>query len=266
MTDQLYGVPLSEFVRERNALAARLGKSGETPEALEVARLPKPSLPLWTVNQLPRRNTARVARFIDAVERLHRAQIGRGGEVADASKAQREALRELLDDAKLIVKDAGARATAQTLARISATLLGAAADRDAREHLRAGRLAEERTAPGFEVFGGVRIQPRAATVTPRRLTLVKPAPGSPERSGRTRDDERAKRAAELDARRDAKTRARDVARRTRELERAATRQEREADAAAAEADRLRQRLVELDRRAGEARRAAERARQAARDR
>jgi hypothetical protein len=257
-TDQLYGVPLSEFVRERNALAAWLRKSGQASDAVAVARLPKPSLPLWTVNQLPRRNAARVARLVDAVERLHRAQIGRGGEVGDASKAQREALRELLDDAKLVVKDAGARPTDQTLARISATLLGAAADRDVREDLRAGRLAEERAAPGFEVFGA------AAP----RLTLVKPAPRSPERPARSsgaRDDERAKRAAERDARRDAKMRARDAERRTRELERSAARQQREADEATAEADKLRQRLVELDRRAGEARRAAERARQAARD-
>jgi hypothetical protein len=50
--DALYGLPIEDFTRERNALAARLRKGGEPERAEEVKRLAKPPVAAWVVNQL----------------------------------------------------------------------------------------------------------------------------------------------------------------------------------------------------------------------
>ena len=52
--DRLYGLPLEEFTPARNELAKRLRKDGRKAEAARVGELAKPSLALWTVNQLAR--------------------------------------------------------------------------------------------------------------------------------------------------------------------------------------------------------------------
>ena len=52
--DELYGLPLDEFVPARNALARELKGAGEPAEAAEVAALRKPSVAAWAVNQLVR--------------------------------------------------------------------------------------------------------------------------------------------------------------------------------------------------------------------
>ena len=283
---RLYEAPLSDFIRERDAQVARLREAGRRDEALALKSVRKPGVPLWAVNHVARQHPESVSRFIDAVDRLRQAQLGRTGSTADHVKQERATLNELLDHARRALRDTGLRATDATLARISATLLGAAADREARDDLRSGRLSEERAAPGFEVFSGERVTARPATRGNRRLELVKPAREQPaasahrpesapakRRVGRQSEDGRVKRdvapqperaPVKRDIARAAGRREQAERRRLRELEREAARQERQADQATADAARLRERLVELDRRAGEARRAAERARQTAR--
>ncbi len=62
--DRLAAVPLGEFVRARNALAKQLREAGRPAEAAEVVRLPKPSAPVWVVNQLARRDAPAVERLV----------------------------------------------------------------------------------------------------------------------------------------------------------------------------------------------------------
>lgn len=169
---QLYAVPPSAFVRERDAAAAALQKAGHAAGARSVRRLSKPSATLWATNQLARTEATRLAAFLDSVDHLRAAQLRDPLAAAAALRRQRGELEALVQRASALVATQGRHATAQTRQRIANTLLGAAVDRRLAAELRQGRLSAEVTAPGFEVLAGV---PRAA----RRLHLVPPRQAAP---------------------------------------------------------------------------------------
>jgi hypothetical protein len=245
---ELLAVPLEDFVRARNTLAARLREAGRTSEASHILRLRKPTPAVWSVNQLARRQPEKLRELVDAVEALRRAHFKEAGELAQATERHRAALQDLVDRAASILGASGLRASPDVVRRISNTLAGAVADADARADVLHGRLTEEREAPGFEVFAGSRPAGRTS------LRPAEPKTGSPA-PGATRA---------LDAQRLAQADANRQQRRARDLERVAARQQRAAEAAASAADAARQRLSDLDRRAAAQRRAAEQAAQAAR--
>jgi hypothetical protein len=168
--DELFTVAPAEFVRERHRVATRLRAGGRADDARAVARLRKPTVALWAANQAARGAAAAVGRLIQAVDRVKPAQLaGRQG-LRDAMEAQRAALDELIAVARRAIGETGLRTNPELLGRVSATLLGAAIDAGARDDLRAGRLLDERPAPGFEAFGD------AVASAPAR-----PAPAAPAR-------------------------------------------------------------------------------------
>jgi len=142
----------------------------------EVARLRKPSPALWAVNQLAHEHTGELGAFLTAVDQLRKAQLGRGGGgVNQAAARQRNALDNLGTLAAGLLVSAHLPATPVVLQRVSATLRGAAADTDARERLRHGRLPEELSAPGFEAFAGMARAGRREPATPPSATRETPA-------------------------------------------------------------------------------------------
>jgi hypothetical protein len=171
-----------------------------------------------------------MARLIDATAALRDAQLGRppGGDPSARAAAQRAALEGLVDRAASLIHPGGADAPADTRARLSASLLGAAADARLREDLRRGRLARETSAPGFEVFAGA-----------RPATPAAPPPAQPRPDVRRR--------------REAEARAQAAVRAARK----------EARALEARADRLARAAADAQRAAATATEAAERAREAA---
>ena len=155
--DELYGLPLEDWTKARNDLAARLKKAHQGEQAEEVRTLRKPSLVAWTINQLARREERALAELLAAGDRLRSAQAdalrGRGGaaEVSRASAAEREAVRRLVTAARELLGD---RASAATLDRVSQTLRAAAIDEAARPAL------EEVSGVGFGPLVAVRPQAR----------------------------------------------------------------------------------------------------------
>src|SRR5256885_16837597 len=73
--ERLYAVAPRDFTRARNTLAAELRQARELDAAREVARLRRPSAPLWAVNQPARPARPALERFLDAVDRLRRTQL-----------------------------------------------------------------------------------------------------------------------------------------------------------------------------------------------
>jgi len=173
--NELYQVQPSEFVRARNALVARLRKAGRTAEAADVARLRRPTPVIWALNRVAHEQPAEVKQLIEATDDLKLAQLGRRKDADTVTTRQRNALGNLAALAAAALQAAGLGAAPATLRRASATLLGAAADPQARALLRQGRLSEELSAPGFEVFGGM---------TPRQRP---PAPAGHQRRARPSD-------------------------------------------------------------------------------
>ena len=156
--DRLYGVPLDAFVRERDALVARLRQAHQADAAATVAKLRKPVAVVWTANRLARQQPKAVAKLFAASEEVRAAQeraLGGGGgaaEVSAARVAERDVVRQLLKLARTQLDPPVADTAVE---RLEQTLRAAAADPAARDLLGRGRLGAEVEAGGFEQFAGV---------------------------------------------------------------------------------------------------------------
>jgi hypothetical protein len=221
--DALYDLPLDEFTKARNDLAARLRRAHQSELAEEVKALKKPTVVAWTANRLARDEAKRVRELLAAGDQLRETQqralggIATPDEVADAAAAEREAVRALVAAAR----DAfGPRATPQLLDRLSQTLRTAAVDPEARTLLERGRLTEELKGVGF---GGLE------AVKPARRRTDELARAARERVKEMRAEAKrlAKEAADADrvareAERTAETLRHDADERTAAAEQAAT--------------------------------------------
>ena len=161
--DALFRLPLAEFVGARNALAARLKKSGRGDNAALVKALAKPPISAWAVNQLYWNHREAFDRMIASAERFHKAQASRvGGKMADmrtALDARREALTELSDLATSLLRDAGPNPgqnpSLDVIRRITSTLEAMSAMSDWASPYsapRPGRLTDDVDPPGFETL------------------------------------------------------------------------------------------------------------------
>jgi hypothetical protein len=220
----LYELPLEEFTRARNELSARLAKAGQTEAAARVKGLSKPSVPLWAVNQVARREPDKVQKLLELGGELRRAQAGGRGDVRTLSEAERDAVQELVADARNVLEQEQRPASDATMQRIAQTLKAAAADKDMGAQLARGALTEELEPTGFEIFAGL--------APARRQTKAQPKP-DPKIELRKRL-------------REARAEARDRARAADQAERAAERSRRDAERARAQADEAEQVVRQLE--------------------
>jgi hypothetical protein len=224
----------------------RLGKAGQAEAAAEVKKLAKPSVPVWTANQLARREPGELRALLRSAEELRKAQqkalAGKG--VADLQKRldeQRRAVRALARLGRDILADEGRSVSDAIVERIAKTLDAAALDEGSRFLLRAGRLTEEVEPLGFDALAGMSVTPAKG-----RRTAAKAKP---------------KGGAVADARR----RLQEAQRNARERAREATHADREADRAESAAAKARSGAREARERADAAQAAVAEAQAALRD-
>jgi hypothetical protein len=191
----LYGLPLERFVPERSALAKALRASGQRDEAARVAKLRKPSVAAWAVNQLVRTQGNSVRELFEAGDELQRAHadlLGGGGNPDGLRKAadrERAAVQELTSTARGLLSSEGHELSATMLERVGDTLHAAALEPAARAQVADGCLERELQHVGLGAA------PSAPT---RSTTRAKP----PKREERKRDERvKAARQAAADARR-----------------------------------------------------------------
>jgi hypothetical protein len=213
--DRLYGVDLAEFVPERTRLAKELRAEGRREEAEQLAKLRKPTVAAWAVNQLTRQQRRDVDLLLDAGHRLREAQAGvlRGNDKAEFDRAratERDALRRLTHTADELLGGT----TPSTLQQIGDMLRAAAVSEEGREQLARGQFVAPLEAEGFGVLGA--LAPK--TPVPRKEKRADTAAAKREARKAAQDALRAARA------------------RLRELEQKATVAEKSAEAARAEAD------------------------------
>ena len=223
--DRLYGLPLGDFTKERDALARRLRSEGRRDDAAEVAALRKPVLAAWVVNRLARERRERVGGLVAAAAAI------RAGE-PDAGERFRRAVDDLLRDARELLSADGRPATDAVLRDVATTIRSAAAADP--EQLTGGRLTEPIEATGFEAMAGA--------APPR--TQVRPAAERPKK------DAAADRARVEQARKALAAARKDAGRLAREADAA----EREARQKRAEADAAERRVAEAEERVARARR------------
>jgi hypothetical protein len=144
---RLYGLPLEDFTRERDAAARELRKAKERDVADVVAKLPKPTQAAWAANALAREHRDLVDDLLAAGDELREAQeaavAGKGAEaLREATAAEREAVDALMAVAKDL-KPGGRKPTAATLEKLRTTLEAAATDDDVRAALEQGRVVAD---------------------------------------------------------------------------------------------------------------------------
>jgi hypothetical protein len=156
LLDELYSAPLDEFVQRRTALAKQLKADGRADEAAEVSAARKPTVPVWTANQLARRNRPAVDKLLAASSDLRKA-LGKGDReaFATAQKEQADALRKLRDAARSLLGSP----TDAALERIVATFRDASSDEELAAQLAEGRLTEEPEPGGFDTLAGLAFAP-----------------------------------------------------------------------------------------------------------
>lgn len=212
--EQLYAVEPEAFVAERKRLERSLRDEGRGEEAAEVAKLRKPSQPVFLANRLARWQPDLVAQLIDDGEQLAAAH-----EAGDPEKL-RTAQRDLTGRVDALVRIAPGNLSGAVEQRL-ATLLRAAATNPATVPLlRQGVLSEEVEPTAFEALAGMSLAPSKA----RPKQQPKPEPTRERKTGRVKELEskladatKALRAAEREHRKAATAHER-AARRVAELE------------------------------------------------
>jgi hypothetical protein len=163
--DELFKLPLAEFTRARNTLAARLKQSGRANDASLVKTLAKPSVSAWTVNQLYWNHHDAFDRLLTAGQRLR----GKVTDVRGALEARSKALSDLSDLATSLLSDAGHNPSPDMIRRVTTTLEALSALSDGPTP---GRLTQDVDPPGFEslasIIPGAGMMKR--TVEPARVT------------------------------------------------------------------------------------------------
>jgi DNA-binding phage protein len=182
IADRLYGLPIEEFTSARNDAATELRNAGRRDDADEVKALRKPTAAAAAVNRLVREHGDQVEEYLAAAAALRDAQFAGKGDVAAATKLERETLDRLVDLAS---------------AEVRQTLQAAAVDDAAAEELRRGRHERELEPRGFGTL----------------LSHAKPAPAKPK-PAKPKPDDRAARA-KLQQAKDALTAARSEERQAR---------------------------------------------------
>lgn len=269
LIDQLYSVPLDEFVERRNELARSLSKGANRQAADEVRKLRKPTLPAWTVNQLARREKMRIRGLLTAGERLRKAHeelLGGGSPEAlqQGREGELRAIAELVGAAERLLEEAGHQASEVTLERVRATLHAAVVDEGIGRRVREGRLDKDEQITGFG-FGSLPATPAA-----ERAAQTKPAmKGTRGQKRETKKDEaarekraQARKAREIEAAQDKHRQAekslQDVRRAVKDAERAVKNQARELERAEHELSSRQRDVANAEREVVRARRSLER--------
>lgn len=218
--DELYSVSPDEFVATRSRLSKELKEGGENAEAATLAKMRKPSLAAWALNQLSRLHRRDVDLLLDAGHRLRDAQaavLGGGDRAAfrRAQSAERDAVARLARAAETLLGERGS-VSASVLSQVADSLHIAAVAPEGRELLALGRFTTPPASQGFDLANELAAQtPRSAR--PKR------APATANKDDRVARE----------ALREANEKLRAAEKAVREAKREAERLSREADAARA---------------------------------
>jgi hypothetical protein len=203
----LYALPLEEFTKARDGLAAELKRAGDDSGARQVKSLRKPTVAAWAVNQVARRHAKEMSKLLSLRAEMESASAA---DLRALGDKRRRLLAELTKRADAILRDAGHGASSGTLDKVTQTLQAGSTDEEL-ELLREGRLARELAPAGF------------AGIAFSDAMTSGPGPSKAQERAQAKADELASKADEAE-------------RAARELERAAEVARKHAAAAAREAE------------------------------
>jgi hypothetical protein len=141
----LFQGPLEVFVAERKRLAGELKAAGDKDGAAKLAKLARPPISAWVVDQLWWYARAAFEALFETAQHLREGKL-------EAMAAHRDAIAKLRAQAMKILTDAEHGATEATLRRVTQTLAALAAAGGWEPDL-PGALSADRDPPGFEAIG-----------------------------------------------------------------------------------------------------------------
>jgi hypothetical protein len=150
----LFQSSVEQFVAERKRLAGELKVAGDKEGAARLAKLPRPPISAWVVNQLWWHARDAFDALFESAQRLREGEL-------DAMPAHRDAIAKLRVAATKILTDAEHGATESTLRRVTQTLSALAAAGGWEPDL-PGALSADRDPPGFEAVGVSSVAPAKA--------------------------------------------------------------------------------------------------------
>jgi hypothetical protein len=181
--EDLYALPLEEFIAARDRLAKETRKAGDRDTAARIAKLPKPTPAAWAANVVAREQPALVAALLDAGAALRAAQdaalAGGGAEnLRTATQAERRAVEDVMR-AATDLRPGGKPLSRAMADRLRTTLHAAAGDPELRAALQHGRLVGEAQQGGAWPFA---LDPSAELPKPK----AKPKAEEPDREAEAR--------------------------------------------------------------------------------
>jgi hypothetical protein len=176
-TDELFQVPLAEFVRVRDAISARRKAAGDKEGAAEAKRARKPSVPAWAANQVVWHAPSDWQRLKTAAAALRRCHESGApaDDLREAGREQREALRACESRAAGFLAASGHAATPAVVQKASGTLQALAYGVTDAEP---GRVQEELAPPGFDVLAGMSLGAPGRRPEAEAETCPTPPPGA----------------------------------------------------------------------------------------
>lgn len=209
--DTLFAAPPTRFIEERKRIVAALKAAGRKDEAKAVEKIPRPSVAVWTVNQIAQRDPELVHRLGAITERL---KVAAGPAYAEAAGDLRQIVDDLRGEAAAVLAAAGHEDTGPHLVqRVIANLRAAAGSAETRATLEQGRLQRDVEEQEMtSLFGTAAAAFAAPAAGPGKSTAAKSAPA---KAG----DAKAAAKAAADARAEEKARAKAIAAAEREVKR-----------------------------------------------
>jgi hypothetical protein len=173
VADELYGLPLREFVSTRTARAKQARADGDRDLATAIAGLTKPTRVAWLVNQLVRQRPEEIEPLLSLGAGLREATATLSGDdLRRLSRQQHQLVQAMVTQARAIASAAGEQVSSDTADGVEETLRAGLADDALAAELSTGRLTERLQFAGFGGAAGGRA-PVAAPLPTRRGPAAK---------------------------------------------------------------------------------------------
>ena len=187
VSDELYGLPLDEFIPIRTEREKQAKSTGDKDLAAQIHQLAKPNLVAWLANQLVRERADEIQPMLELGPALREATATQSGErLRELSHQQRQVLHALVQQARRLANAAGRNVSADVARGLEDTLRAALADPDATEALAAGRLTQGMQNSGFGSLAGGHGRPAQSAKEPTADGRSSPAAQQRPREQRTR--------------------------------------------------------------------------------
>lgn len=184
VAQELYGLPLAQFVPSRDAHAARLRTAGNRDLARAVGGLRRPTTAAWAMNLLTRAQGDELDRLVALGSALRDAQDALDGtELRELNRNRHRLVAALRGQVERLAADAGQRLSEPVARQVEATLHAVMADDVAAAVVRTGLLTRELESTGLEpvdVAGAVALPDAVAELGARRAPVhrrTKPTTG-----------------------------------------------------------------------------------------